>query len=79
MVAGPFFLEAGQRSRKFSPLLRETVTWLPSLPLEDVELEKYSITVMLNKYSLVENLVEELDSGAPGLYSSLVIDFSRTK
>lgn len=38
MVAGPFFLESGQRSRKSSPLLREIVTWLPCLPLEEVQL-----------------------------------------
>lgn len=79
MVAGPFCLESGQRSRKPSLLLREIVTWLPCPPLEEVQLQKYSITVMLNKYSLVENLVEVLDSRAHGLYSSLVIDFSRMK
>lgn len=31
---------------------------------------------MLNKHSLVEKLVEVPDSGARGLYSTLVIDLS---
>lgn len=37
-VAGPFFLESGQRSGNSSLLLREILTWFPRLPLEEVQL-----------------------------------------